>query len=53
MIYVLNMDGDIIDTCSDWDEFDDNYGNCDCVTATDDERDLIGREWIEKDKQND
>lgn len=46
MIYVLNMDGDIIDICSDWDEFDDGYGNCDCVTATDNEQDLIGREWI-------
>lgn len=46
MIYVLNMDRDIIDICSDLDEFDDSYGNCDCVTATDDERNLIGREWI-------
>ena len=44
MIYVLNMDGDIIVTCSDRDDFDDRYGNCVCVTATDDEQDLIGRE---------
>lgn len=42
MIYVLNMDNEIINICSDWDEFDDMYGNSDCVTATDNEADLIG-----------
>ena len=33
MIKVYNLDGELIDTCEDWVEFDDNYGGCDCVTC--------------------
>lgn len=42
MIYVLNMDNEIINICSDWEEFDDMYGNSSCVIATDNEADIIG-----------
>ena len=32
MIKVYNMAGELIDTCEDWIEFDDNYGGSDAVT---------------------